>query len=300
LLFDLYCYPFAESLIMIDPPVMPPGMTAIYEEMVDNLRNPEELPANGLARLGECIQIVRGAIDKIKCMVLQEEFPDPQSEIFFFKEIKPFFSAHLLFYRGLYRLEILRPLSASGIQEEYFQELRKLCQFRGNDQEFYQYYRGGFTHLDAVYFLRGNHALHLRLNDFVLEADPRFSTGYDYAVARILASQLFSDHLAICLAKSSDGRPSVAAASQEFTWTAQKVGLAELLYAFQASGVLNNSRTATKKMAEYFSRVFNVQLGNVYKIFEEIRLRKKNRTVFLDSLRQNLLRKMDEDDEHAL
>ena len=38
---------------------------------------------------------------------------------------------------------------------------------------------------------------------------------------------------------------------------------------------------------------------NIHKKYEEIRIRKKNRTVFLDALKNSLIRKMELDDEHA-
>ena len=48
-------------------------------------------------------------------------------------------------------------------------------------------------------------------------------------------------------------------------------------------------------MIGYFENVFNIDLGNPYHTYLEIRGR-GNRTQFLDELKEKLIRKMDEDD----
>jgi hypothetical protein len=44
-------------------------------------------------------------------------------------------------------------------------------------------------------------------------------------------------------------------------------------------------------------KIFQVELGNHYHCFNEIRLRKKNRTALLDHLQEKVLQKMDGLDE---
>ena len=65
-------------------------------------------------------------------------------------------------------------------------------------------------------------------------------------------------------------------------WTASKTALVELIYALQSGGVYNNGQMEIKEIAETFQHVFKVDLGNYYHVFNEIRLRKKNRTSLLD------------------
>jgi len=82
-----------------------------------------------------------------------------------------------------------------------------------------------------------------------------------------------------------------------FQWTGSKAALTELIYALQSGGVLNNGLTPIKEIAENFEKIFQVELGNYYHCFNEIRLRKKNRTALLDHLREKVLQKMDGLDE---
>jgi len=77
-----------------------------------------------------------------------------------------------------------------------------------------------------------------------------------------------------------------------FQWTDSKAALTELIYALQYGGVLNNGLIGVKEIAEKFEQIFQVELGNYYHCFNEIRLRKKNRTALLDHLREKVLQKM--------
>ena len=82
-----------------------------------------------------------------------------------------------------------------------------------------------------------------------------------------------------------------------FSWTASKADMIELIYSLQAGGVFNNGKTGIKEIAESFQKLFQVDLGNYYNVFNEIRLRKKNRTALLDHLREKVIQKMDSLDE---
>ncbi|MDH7459858.1 RteC domain-containing protein [Chitinophagaceae bacterium 26-R-25] len=70
------------------------------------------------------------------------------------------------------------------------------------------------------------------------------------------------------------------------------------MYALQSLVVFNNGAADIKLLATYFERIFTVDLGNYYRIFQEIRIRKGNRTAFLKSLIERLTQRMDDADEN--
>ena len=76
-----------------------------------------------------------------------------------------------------------------------------------------------------------------------------------------------------------------------------KVSLIELIYSLQTAGVINNGTADIKLLTNFFERTFQVDLGNVYNVFQEMRIRKKNRSSFLDQLKERLIQRMDEADE---
>lgn len=73
--------------------------------------------------------------------------------------------------------------------------------------------------------------------------------------------------------------------------------MTELIYALYAQGVFNNGNTDIKLIAKTFETAFNIDLGDFYHTFMELKARKINRTKFLDSLCEALIKKMDEQDE---
>jgi hypothetical protein len=50
-------------------------------------------------------------------------------------------------------------------------------------------------------------------------------------------------------------------------------------------------------IAKAFEDAFNIELGDFYHTFMELKARKINRTKFLDNLCEALIKKMDEQDE---
>jgi hypothetical protein len=50
-------------------------------------------------------------------------------------------------------------------------------------------------------------------------------------------------------------------------------------------------------MAAVCEQIFNIDLGNYYHTFIEIRSRKSNSTKFIDKLKESLLKRIEESDE---
>jgi len=80
-------------------------------------------------------------------------------------------------------------------------------------------------------------------------------------------------------------------------WTGNKVDLIELIYALHATGVVNSGTADIKGIASIYEQMFNIELGDFYRTFLEIRSRKINNTKFIDSLKDALIKRMDESDE---
>lgn len=81
-------------------------------------------------------------------------------------------------------------------------------------------------------------------------------------------------------------------------WTGSKVSLVELLYALQSTVSFNNGSIGIKTLASELQSLFNVDIGNYYRVFQEMRIRKSSRTSFMDQLKDRLVKRMDESDEN--
>jgi hypothetical protein len=74
------------------------------------------------------------------------------------------------------------------------------------------------------------------------------------------------------------------------------VALIELIYALHSEGTFNNGASDLKDIAAYFEHVFNINLGQYRRTFLEIRIRKSDRTKFINSLKESLTKKMNDTD----
>jgi predicted nucleic-acid-binding protein len=85
----------------------------------------------------------------------------------------------------------------------------------------------------------------------------------------------------------------------KLVWTGPKAALIELMYGLQTAGVFNESKADIRQIAAVFESVFNIELGDYYRTYQAIRIRKKNRTSFIDALKDSLVQRMDDTDERA-
>ena len=82
-----------------------------------------------------------------------------------------------------------------------------------------------------------------------------------------------------------------------FKWTESKAALVELIYAIYYSNALDRGNSSIKELAELFEYFFDIELGNIYHIFHELKYRKLEPAKFIDSLKSAFLRKIEEENE---
>ncbi len=193
----------------------------------------------------------------------------------FNKVIYPQFLSLLIYYRHVVVIFSGEPL---GRREQiiYLKTLRKKLEvFCDEHRELIQYCRCGTTERDDYYF--GTNAIQFLL--------PEESPVYIWS--KYLACQRLYDLFITEITKRK--KPSVRS---ELLWTAPKTNLIELLYALHASNVFNDGKAGVKQVAEALEKIFQTSLGNYYRVFQDIRQRKINQTVFLDQLKEKFLQRV--------
>ncbi len=241
-------------------------------------------------------------IKSLRCRVVERGFRSTQEEIHFFKYIKPQVFSKLIYYVKLYKIESKRPRSSSKFQVKYLNDqINKLQVYFNDNLEFYHYYRRGATTLDDQYFIRGKSDLRSPTESFHVFIDEQFSTCQDSTVATIMAFDMLIVYLQqeIMKLESLNTNPKTIPMKQssKLFWTGSKTELIELIYALHSSGVINSGTADIKEMASLFEQIFNIDLGNYYHTFIEIRARKCSKTKFLDKLIEVLVRRFNESDE---
>ncbi|WP_336733486.1 RteC domain-containing protein [Chryseobacterium sp. VD8] len=247
------------------------------------------------------VEVTITTIQKVKKEILRVGFKSVSEEIHFFKEIKPQFTSKRIYYNSVYRIETKKPSGSTRILKKYYNnELEKLKRYFDDNLDFYKYYRTKSTYLDYKYFVRGSFDVKQSLDNFYYETDLNFSTSHDFKIAKIIANDLLQLYLEDCiklLDRKSNKLITQRNPNVKLIWTGSKIALTELLYALQTEGVFNNGSADLKIIAEFFEDNFSLDLGPYRRNFLEIRARKENRTKFLDTLKTNLLKRMDDTDE---
>lgn len=256
---------------------------------------------NPLKKCEKAIEISIKSKEKLKVLVQKTNFKSEEEEIHFFKEIKPQFTSKIIYYNAIFNIEMKKPNGGTRVLKKYYNnELIKLKAFFDSELDFYKYYRSGNIYLDYKYFLRGKCDIKLSLDSYYFEVDKTFSTSHDFKVAKILANdliQLYLENQLINIENKDDKVKSQHKPNVKITWTAPKVSLTELLYALHSQGVFNNGAIDLKDIAEYFEHVFDIDLGQYRRTFLEIRTRKADRTKFITSLNETLIKRMEDADD---
>jgi hypothetical protein len=268
------------------------------QQLLKDLEEVRQTTVNVVKRAELAIILCRELLTKFKKIMVPYQFTSPDDEIAFFKNIKQVPLANLVYYSELKSFEIRFPKGNREAQKAYILEkIEKLNKFFVYNMDFVQYIENDKVYLDQHYFTRAF------FNDFNVThslyyfRDPDFSTSHDLLLAKLTANKRLLPYLENRLAKlekhpvSMENEPACT-----LQWTGSKTALTEIIYALREANVLNGGSASLKEIAAVLQRTFNIELGDLYKIYSEIKQRKKNRTKFLDELALRLAEKMEKDD----
>ena len=276
-------------------------VTKLYHELEEQLNFIHLETDDPLKEAELSIQVIVNALSQLKKYIGKHKFRTQSEEIKFFKYGKPQFISKLIFHISIYNIHSRMPKGGEKIVRKYLHhELQNLRRYFDNNLDFYKYYRTGSNYLDHKYFVRGKYDIRLTLDTFYFETDPLFSTSHDYKVAKIIANDLLQVYLedTISLLERKDNNmTSQDVPKVKLYWTESKTALIELIYALHSQGAIDNGKADIKDIAAVFEHFFGVELGDFYRTFLEIRVRKTGRTKFIDSLKQSLVKKMEEADD---
>lgn len=246
----------------------------IKSDLLDHTQG-DELP-----RLGKTILATARHLRELKEFTRTYRFSDATEEIQFFKEAKPVLLSHYYYHKDLFALRQWEAFSAPEKSRSHYQRLLRTMQaYTERHKLFHLYCLSGATYLDEFYFRRRPH------HEENIHADEQFSTDYDRKLARILANEMLRTNLRQLLRNDPDADPATAA----LTWTGSKTDLIELIYALHYAEPFNKGTASIKLLASTFEKIFHVTLGDYYRTFQDIRLRKKSQAPFLELLRDKFI-----------
>ncbi|WP_456437253.1 RteC domain-containing protein, partial [Psychroserpens sp.] len=243
---------------------MEDSYTRIIQTYKEQIKSVEESDLEEFFNVENGINISRIFLQKLRNEVRQSGFKNLETEIHFFKELKPYVNGRLVFYLKLYQYLIERPAGSISKQRKFIDSwLERLLQKRRSYPDFERYYYQKDSKLDKYYFVRGKDSLELISDVSHYFLDPDFSTSHDILVAKILANELFINHLNLeldhlrkkeLLLTIEEENPVLL---ENLSWTASKTDLVELIYALQAALAIRNGQADIKRMALVCEKLFD-------------------------------------------
>ena len=263
----------------------------------------ESQSGDTLQKAEQCISLLKVDLKSLRENIVLNGFKSSEEEIHFFKSTKPRILAKLIFYTRRFGIENKRCLGCMNSQIEYLnKEIALLQEYINDNAEFHLYLKRGASEFDKYYFIRNNKNIRIHQSNLYCFADEKFSTSHDSIVSTLIAFEDLIKYLQLEVIKI-ESKNIIESIAQEnllhskLKWTGSKTNLIELIYALQCSGSINSGTADIKEIALMLERIFNIDLGNYYQTFVEIRSRKSNQTKFLDNLKESFINRLDEFDE---
>ena len=219
-------------------------------------------------------------------------FKSDKEEIHYYKNLKPKLVSKTIYYCKVAAILGRVPLGSIEFKKEYFKnELRIIEAFFQTNVQFINQYRARETMNDEQLYLNRNLNLNILPAHIVLNSDHGHLTNGDYYIAELLANEKLQKFLTYKL-ENIDFSSELAIISKnpnsDFLWTAPKVALIELIYALFSQGAINKGEVEIIHLVKSFEQFFNIELGDPYRMFTEIKQRKKSPTTFLKTLADRL------------
>ncbi|MHB1108556.1 MAG: RteC domain-containing protein [Lutibacter sp.] len=257
----------------------------------------KKLNISKLSKVEKSIKIARDCLFQLRLEMRNMDSISPRDEIHFFKKQKPKIHGRLFFYLELNNFLINYPESGISEQRIYIKEHIAILKAKKADVfEFAKYCRLNATKYDHIYFLREDPQLDL----FMIRnlEDPEFSTSHDELASKIVTFNLlmkfYASELELLNPKKEDvvikeDKPAIL---QKLRWTASKTALVELVISLHLMKAIADGDIELNKLVAAVELIFDIKLGNIHKIFDQIRDREKDPTKFLDSLKNALIKKI--------
>jgi hypothetical protein len=250
------------------------------------------------------LELCRKYFDDLKNEILNKRFKNPQDEIDCFKITKPKLHAELLYFKGIITAQRNLPMGSNEVKKNYLNDhLVRFYLFFEENKEFILYNRSESTHLDKCFFIRKNAKAYKNNEAAFIEVDFRWNTGYDLILAKYLAYEKLEQQIRYELLRINDLNevtfnpiiPQITS-KKKLRWTESKTDLVELIYALHSIGAINNGQTDLKTIKNVLQNTFQIELGDHYKIYHDLKARKIHQTKFLDNLIKALNQRMESDD----
>ncbi len=259
----------------------------IIGDLEKDLKKVDLTNQDSMIKAEKSITLINFGLKELRKFVTSTPFNSKQDEIDFFKKMKPEIFSKLIYFISIYDIESKRPKGGAKEQTKYFEgEIKKFQDYYNDNNGFYQYYKRGETYSDKQYFLRKNKTISIHIDCFGSYIDDEFAANLDTTYAKFrgykLAIEYFKNEIEKLSENPNEHQKQNNTDQPTLTWTGSKVGAVETVYFLHASEVFNNGKATIKEVADKFQSAFNIDLGDYYHSFSEIKKRKNGISKFLN------------------
>ncbi|HLZ15626.1 MAG TPA: RteC domain-containing protein [Cyclobacteriaceae bacterium] len=239
------------------------------------------------------IELIRGAIGKLRTRWTKLTPCEPATEIEFFRNVWPLFHAKLFLYICLYGTDLRRAtMPADAWATAIANEERQIQAFFRQNEDFWQYYRSGAPAINEQ-FTRAYSQSRI-FEPMALVLDQEGATLASYRAAWCLAMDSYGKWLKEERALLSAG--AVSAADLGYSFGGSDADLAEWLFGLQAVGaILFEGRPADISRLQKWARLaVGKEVPNIYDRGRVLRNRKKEQLAFTKKIAAALQKKWDQ------
>ncbi len=166
----------------------------LYQTMREDLEHCKRKHLPPVTEIECCYQIAAKYWGVLRQKAAKYEFGSKEDEIYFFKVCKPLFVSEIIFYELLYHLELFKPDTKENRRNLFLREKNRFAKLAWSNPEFFDYYKGGHTCKDEIYFVRSQDMTddpNLAPYDY----NNKTLTSHDYLVAQIMALERYDKYL---------------------------------------------------------------------------------------------------------
>lgn len=168
----------------------------LYHELLSEVYQCRRLELTPSNRIAFCFKISVDYWNKLRQQVKQRGFATDEEEIWFFKTIKPKFTALIEYYTLVYNAELFMPrLRIEDAQAFWRKEADKVKNFYAQHADFCSYYKNGRTESDHLYFLRANVNGYKCNGMKVYDMDDDLITSHGHLVTCLLAFDMYEAYI---------------------------------------------------------------------------------------------------------
>lgn len=271
--------------------------TLLSEKLLGELDAIDTSSSDVIKKCDLSITKCRDLIYQFKKKVSNLRFKTVETEIHFFKSTKQVPLSNLVYYSELRSFEIQFPFGNKEVQKKYIEKkMDKINRFFRYNLDFVQYIEQLKTHLDENYFTRAYFKdVNITYSRHYYR-DKDFCTSHDLLLAKLYANKRLISYLKKRLSKIDSNGLSLEDSGSNLRWTFSNTAYVELLYALASVGAVNDGKVEISSIDKVLRKAFNHDPGDIYKIYSEIRRRKKSRTKFMEDLSKGLEDRMDKAD----